>query len=41
MLEKNGFQIIEIIDYENHSTIYRVKNTTKYKSYKPYLYSKL
>jgi hypothetical protein len=25
MLKKNGFRIIEIIDYENHSIIYRVK----------------
>jgi predicted SAM-dependent methyltransferase len=29
MLEKNGFQIIEIIDYENHSTIYRTKKHDK------------
>lgn len=29
MLKKNGFKIIEIMDYENHSTIYHVRKTDK------------
>ena len=27
LLKENGFELIEIIDYENHSTIYRAKKT--------------
>jgi len=29
MLEKNGFELINIYDYENHSTIYHVKKINK------------
>ena len=28
LLKKNGFKIIDIIDYKNHSTIYHVKKTS-------------
>jgi len=31
MLNNNGFEIINIIDYENHSTIYHVKKIETYK----------
>ena len=29
MLEKNGFELIDILNYENHSTIYHVKKINK------------
>lgn len=35
LLNKNGFEIVEIIDYENHSTIYHTKKSTNVRCLSP------